>query len=109
MCAFTYRVTCQAEWAMMSSLLWAFSLPEPDCVCLQLGGVTFGHSGPIVSPRWIEQTVLSSAPHTVMVLACVCKPFLVFLGAGPDCITRLVTRTETNVYHGGPVYSVCLF
>lgn len=85
-----------------------FSLPRTDCVCLWLIGVTFGHVALFSFSFFstgLNKLFCPCKKMTVSALACVCEDFffffLVFLGAGPDCITGLVTRTYCDVYHGG--------
>lgn len=64
-----------------------------------LAGETFGPGGAVVflvgqnkqfSPQLNDRNGLGMC----------LQGFLVFLGAGPDCITGLVTHTDCDVYHG---------
>ena len=77
----------------VATCLCVFRLPSPDCVCLWLAGVTFGLGGTVVflvglnkqfSPRLNGRNGLGMR----------LQGFLVFLGAGPDCITGPVTCTD---------------
>lgn len=85
----------------MSPLVYGFfSLPKPGGVCLWLAGVTSGHRGTVVFPVGLNKQFcpqLNDRNGLGMRL----QAFLVFLGAGPDCITGPVTRTDCDVCHGG--------
>lgn len=70
----------------VSTCLWALSLPSPDCVCLWPAGVTFGLGGTVVFLAGLDKQFSPQLNDRNGFGMCL-QAFLVFLGAGPDCIT----------------------
>lgn len=82
--------------------LWVFSLSKPASVCLWLAGVTSGHGGTVVFfPVGLNKQFCAQLNNRNGLGLLLRALFLVLLGAGPDCITGPVTRTDCDIYHGG--------